>query len=212
MSEKLMDAMITMKEQDSLEIAKELIAGNEDPLKILQDCTQAMETVGKRFEAGDYFLPELMMAGEILKQISDMVKPQITGESEAAVQKTDKVLIGTVAGDIHDIGKDIVTFLLEVNGFEVRDIGIDVPPERFVEEIKDFQPRVVGMSGLLTLAYDAMKETVEAIVQAGLRDHVKIMIGGGQMSDNIRDFAGADAYGKDAVAGVALAKKWVKGK
>jgi methanogenic corrinoid protein MtbC1 len=211
MSEKLMDAMITMKEQESLEIAKGLIAENEDPLKILQECTRAMETVGKRFEAGDYFLPELMMAGEILKQISDLVKPHISGEFDNAALKIDRVLIGTVAGDIHDIGKDIVTFLLEVNGFEVRDIGIDVPPARFVEEIRNFQPRVVGMSGLLTLAYDSMKETVDAIEQAGLREHVKIMIGGGQMSDKIREFAGADAYGKDAVAGVALAKKWVKG-
>ena len=211
MSEKLMDAMITMKEKESLEIAGELLAANENPLNILQDCTRAMETVGKRFEAGDYFLPELMMAGEILKQISDLVKPHISGESDKAVRKTERVLIGTVAGDIHDIGKDIVAFLLEVIGFEVRDIGIDVPPARFVEEIQDFQPRVVGMSGLLTLAYDSMKETVDAIENAGLRDSVKIMIGGGQMSDKIRDFAGADAYGKDAVAGVALAKKWVKG-
>jgi methanogenic corrinoid protein MtbC1 len=211
MLEKLMDAMITMREQESLEIVRELMDNHENPLTILQYCTQAMEIVGARFEAGDYFLPELMMAGEILKQISDMVKPQITGESAERAAKTGRVLIGTVEGDIHDIGKDIVTFLLEVNGFEVRDIGIDVLPARFVEEIKDFRPHVVGMSGLLTLAYDAMKETVTAIEQAGLRDRVKIMIGGGQMSEKIREYAGADAYGRDAVAGVALSKKWITG-
>jgi methanogenic corrinoid protein MtbC1 len=207
-----MDAMISMKEQEALDIVNEMMQHNADPLKILHDCTQAMETVGKRFEAGDYFLPELMMAGEILKQISDIVKPQITGEPDDIAAKTGRVLIGTVEGDIHDIGKDIVTFLLEVNGFEVRDIGIDASPARFVDEIKDFQPHVVGMSGLLTLAYDAMKETVAAIEQAGLRNGLKIMIGGGQMSDKIKEYTHADAYGKDAVAGVALAKKWITGR
>jgi 5-methyltetrahydrofolate--homocysteine methyltransferase len=116
--------------------------------------------------------------------------------------------MGTVEGDIHDIGKDIVTFLLEVNGFEVRDIGIDVPPDTFVEEIKAFQPQVVGMSGLLTLAYDSMKRTVQAIEEAGLRDTVKIMIGGGQVSEKIREHAGADAFGKDAMEGIALVKQW----
>jgi 5-methyltetrahydrofolate--homocysteine methyltransferase len=211
MSQKLIDAMITMREQEAIETAGELLAAGEDPLKILEDCTQAMETVGRRFEAGDYFLPELMMAGEILKQISDLVKPHLSGDSENKITKAGRVLIGTVAGDIHDIGKDIVTFLLEVNGFEVRDIGIDVPAEKFVEEIKAFQPKIVGMSGLLTLAYDAMKEAITAIEEAGLRGQVKIMIGGGQMSDKIREFAGADAYGKDAVAGVTLAKNWVGG-
>jgi methanogenic corrinoid protein MtbC1 len=210
MSEKLMSAMINMQEQEALALVKELMANGEDPMKILQVCTQAMETVGQRFEAGDYFLPELMMAGEILKQVSDIIKPQIAASPEADALKTGRVLMGTVEGDIHDIGKDIVTFLLEVNGFKVRDIGIDAPPAKFVEEIKAFQPQVVGMSGLLTLAYDAMKTTVTAIEQAGLRDSVKIMIGGGQMSDKIREYAGADAYGKDAVAGVALAKKWTK--
>ena len=117
--------------------------------------------------------------------------------------------MGTVEGDIHDIGKDIVTFLLEVNGFEVRDIGIDVHPDTFVEEIKTFKPQVVGMSGLLTLAYDAMKRTVQAIEEAGLRDTVKIMIGGGQVSEKVRVHAGADAFGRDAMEGIALVKKWI---
>jgi methanogenic corrinoid protein MtbC1 len=117
--------------------------------------------------------------------------------------------LSAIAGDIHDIGKDIVTFLLDVNGFEVRDIGIDVPPSTFVEAIKDFKPQVVGMSGLLTLAYDSMKNAVQAIEEAGLRDSVKIMIGGGQMSETVRKYAGADAFGKDAMEGVNLAKKWI---
>jgi 5-methyltetrahydrofolate--homocysteine methyltransferase len=211
MSKKLMHAIITMQEQEALELVRQLMDTHEDPFTILQYCTQAMGTVGQRFEAGDYFLPELMMAGEILKQISDILKPQISAKPGKAFTKAGKVLIGTVEGDIHDIGKDIVSFLLDVNGFEVRDIGIDVPPAKFVEEIKTFQPHVVGMSGLLTLAYDAMKATVNAIERAGLRDHLKIMIGGGQMSDKIKDYTGVDAYGKDAVAGVSLVKTWVEG-
>lgn len=206
MSDNLVEAMVEMKEQEALDIAGTMLEDGVDPLKILDDCSAAMEEVGKRFESGEYFLPQLMLAGEMLKQISAMVKPKLTGGTEK--KRSGKVLIGTVKGDIHDIGKDIVSFLLDVNGFEVKDLGIDVAPARFVEAIKAFRPQVVGMSGLLTLAYDSMKETVEAIKEAGLRDDVKIMIGGGQMSDKVSEYAGADAYGKDAVHGVALAKKW----
>jgi methanogenic corrinoid protein MtbC1 len=211
LSEKLIDAMVNMRETEAMEFVKTLMDKGEDPLKILGYCTQAMEIVGQRFEAGDYFLPELLMAGEMLKQISEIVKPKIPSMGAAEVQKMGRVLIGTVQGDIHDIGKDIVTFLLDVNGFEVNDLGIDVPPAKFVEAIKSFQPHVVGMSGLLTLAYDAMRDTVAAIAAAGLRNDVKIIIGGGQMSEKIREYAGADAYGKDAVGGIAQIKKWVGG-
>jgi methanogenic corrinoid protein MtbC1 len=207
MSEKLVNAMINMNEKGTLEIVKALLADGENPVEILNDCTKAMETVGKRFEAGEYFLPELMMAGEIMNQISEIVKPKLKGQVTS--KKRGKVLIGTVEGDVHDIGKGIVSFLLGVNGFEVCDIGVDVPPGKFVEKIKDFKPQVVGLSGLLTLAYDSMKNTVQAIEKAGLRNSVKIMIGGGQMGETVREYAGADAFGKDAMEGVTLAKKWI---
>jgi 5-methyltetrahydrofolate--homocysteine methyltransferase len=207
MSEKLLQAMIDMKESEALETTRSLVDGGENPVNILETCTKAMEVVGKRFEEGTYFLPELMMAGEMLSQISEIIKPLLTGETTSSRQ--GKVLMGTVQGDIHDIGKDIVTFLLNVNGFEVKDLGIDVPPADFVEAIREFKPQVVGMSGLLTVAYDAMKDTVRAIEDAGLRDEVKIMIGGGLMNDEVCVYAGADAFGKDAMAGVALAKKWI---
>jgi 5-methyltetrahydrofolate--homocysteine methyltransferase len=207
MSEKLIEAMSEMREQEAIQITNDLLEKGENPMDILDASSAAMEIVGKRFESGEYFLPQLMMAGEILKQISEIVKPRLTETTEK--KKLGKVLIGTVKGDIHDIGKDIVTFMLDVNGFDVKDIGIDVPPEKFVEAIKEFGPKVVGMSGLLTLAYDSMKETVDAISEAGLRDGIKIMIGGGQMSQKVCEYAGADAYGKDALEGVALAKKWI---
>jgi 5-methyltetrahydrofolate--homocysteine methyltransferase len=119
------------------------------------------------------------------------------------------VLIGTVEGDIHDIGKNIVSFMLDVNGFEVLDLGVNVPPQKFVDAIQEFQPQIVALSGFLTLSFDAMKNTVTAIESAGLRKKIKIMIGGGQINEEVKEYAGADGYGKDAVAGISLAKKWV---
>ena len=209
MTESLVQAMVDMKETEALEIAKQLVEEGTDPVLLLDACSSAMEAVGERFEKGEYFLPHLMMAGEMLKQISEMIKPLITEEQSKAGR--GKVLVGTVEGDIHDIGKNIVTFLLEANGFEVRDIGIDQPPEKFVEAIKDFQPEVVGMSGLLTLAFESMKKTVQAIDDAGLRDKVRIIIGGGQITEQVKEFTGADAWAEDALAGVRLTKEWIGG-
>jgi len=151
-----------------------------------------------------------MMAGDMLREISDLVKPMMQGSGPRR-EKKGRVLIGTVKGDIHDIGKNIVCFLLDVNGYEVRDIGIDMSPDQFVVEIRAFQPHVVGMSGLLTVAYDSMRDTVKAIEEAELRHNVKIMIGGAQMSERVKEYAGADAYAKDAMDGVMLTKKWIGG-
>lgn len=210
MTKLLIQALVEMREQEALQEAGQALERGTDPLKLLEACSEAMEAVGKRFEQGEYFLPHLMMAGEMLKQISDMIKPLIREEKSDAGRS--RVLMGTVKGDIHDIGKNIVSFLLETNGFKVRDIGIDQPPEKFVEAIREFQPQVVGMSGLLTLAFDSMKETVQAIEKAGLRDKVRIMIGGGQVTEKVKEYAGADACGQDAVAGVRLAKQWTERK
>lgn len=206
MQEELVELIVEMKEQEALDKVKELIASQMDPLEILDACSQAMEQVGNRFENGEYFLPELIMAGELLKQISEIIKPTLKGVE--TTKKLDRVLIGTVAGDIHNIGKDIVTFILEVNGFDVRDLGVDISSTQFVEAIKDFQPQVVGMSGLLTVAYDSIKQTVQAIEDAGMRNDVKIMIGGGLMSEKVKEYTGADAYGENAVEAVRIVKDW----
>jgi methanogenic corrinoid protein MtbC1 len=168
-----------------------------------------MEVVGKRFESGEYFIPDLIMASEILKGISDIVKPLL--EAGQTGIKKGRVIIGTVAGDIHDIGKDIVTFMLDANGYEVLDLGIDVPVSVFVEKTREFNPQVVGLSGFLTLAFDSMKKTVEALEQGGLRGFLKVMIGGGQMDEDVRKYVRADGYGKDAVAAVNLCNKWIGG-
>jgi len=210
MSEKLVNAIADMREGEALKLVTEMIEGGSEPMVILDAAREAMDIVGRRYEEGIYFLPELMLAGEMLSQITNIVKPELTKLPE--VERRGKVVIGTVAGDIHDIGKNIVSFMLDANGFEVLDLGVDVPPQKFVEAIQDFQPQVVGLSGFLTLSFDAMKETVEAIKAAGLRDGVKIIVGGGQVNDQIQEYTGADAYGKDAVAGVSLTKKWVGAK
>jgi 5-methyltetrahydrofolate--homocysteine methyltransferase len=209
MSQKLIDAIADMREDEALELVSEMVESGAQPMAILDDVKAAMDIVGQRFEEGVYFLPELMLAGEMLNEIMEVVKPGLS--ESAAEERLGKVVIGTVEGDIHDIGKDIVSFMLDVNGFEVLDLGVDVPPQKFTEAIKDFQPQVVGLSGFLTLAFDTMKETVEAIKAASLRDGVKIMIGGGQMDEQVRVHTGADAYGKNAMAAVKLAKDWIGG-
>ena len=209
MAENLVSALADLKEKDALEIVRNRLDANDDPLSILGDARRAMETVGKRFESREYFIPDLVYSGEILKEITAMVQPKLTGDVE--VKRLGKLVLGTVAGDIHDIGKDIVVFMLDITGFEVYDLGVDVPTQQFIEKIKETNASVVGLSGFLTLAFDAMKETVEAIKAAGLRDGVKIMVGGGLIDDEIRKYTGADAYGRDAVAAVSLAKKWAGG-
>jgi len=207
MSQELVNAIADMREQEALKLVKAMVEGGSEPVAILDAAREAMGIVGQRYDEGAYFLPELMLAGEMMNQITDIVKPALAKLPE--IKRQGKVVIGTVEGDIHDIGKNIVSFMLDVNGFDVLDLGVNVSAQKFVEAIRDFRPQVVGLSGFLTLAFDVMKETVETIKTAGLRDEVKIMIGGGQVNEEIRKYAGADAYGKDAMAGVSLVKKWV---
>ncbi|MFP4641816.1 MAG: B12-binding domain-containing protein [Dehalococcoidia bacterium] len=207
MAEELVTALAELREDEALKNVESRLNSGEDPLNILDEARKGVGIVGDRFASGEYFIPDLVYSGEILNGITDMVKPKLTQSTEQ--KRLGKVVFGTVAGDIHDIGKDIVSFMLDVNGFEVYDLGIDVPVQSFVGKIKETEAPVVGLSGFLTLAFDAMKETVDAIEAAGLRDKVKIMIGGGQIDDEIRKYTGADAYGKDAMAAVSLSKQWI---
>jgi 5-methyltetrahydrofolate--homocysteine methyltransferase len=206
MTNALVDAIADMRDEDAVRMAREMIDAGTNPLDILDACKDGMAVVGQRFEDGEYFVPELILAGEMLKQISDIVKPHLTAEGDAP--KLGRVLLGTVSGDIHDIGKDIVHFMLEVNGFEVHDLGVDVAVDRFVQAVRQERPDVLALSGFLTLSYDAMRDTVAALVAAGVRDNVKIMIGGGTVDDQVRVFAGADAFGLNAMDAVNLAKSW----
>ena len=207
MTQKLIEAITEMREEDAIRLTNELLDGGTSPADILGACKDAMEVIGNRFEKGECFIPELMLAGEMMSAISGVLKPRMAGE--AASKKIGKIVLGTVQGDIHDIAKDIVGFMLDLNGFEVTDLGVDVPPAKFVDTVKETGAKIVGLSGFLTLAFDPMKDTVAALKSAGMTD-VKVMIGGGQIDENIRQYTGADAYGKDAMAAVALAKAWVK--
>jgi len=210
LSEDLINLIVDLEEKGVIKLVQKKIEAGEDPLKILDQVRIAMAKIGEKFETKEYFLPDLIMSGEILRQITEILEPKLkTGPTSESL---GKIVLGTVFGDLHDIGKDIVKFMLETNGFEVYDLGVDVPKEKFVEKIKEVNPEIIALSGFLTLAYNSMKETIEEIKKAGLREKAKIMIGGGQMDERIREYVDADAYGKDAVEAVVLAKKWVGAK
>jgi 5-methyltetrahydrofolate--homocysteine methyltransferase len=210
MSEEYVRLFADLDEEAVLELTRKRIDAGEDPMSILEDTREGMAVVGRRFADQEYFLPELIFSGELLQACADMIKPLLTGGPGGGGQATHgKVVIGTVAGDIHDIGLNIVEFMLDVNGFDVTNLGVNVPAATFVDAVAKEKPGVVGLSGFLTVAFDAMRETVEALEAAGLREDIKIMIGGGQMDDEVRRYAKADAYGKDAVAAVALCNEWM---
>ena len=210
MKEKLVNAIADKREEEALKLVEEMLAQGEDPQVVLDASRDAMVIVGQRFEDETYFLPELVFTGETLRKIAEIVKPKLQTKT-AAGEPLGKIVIGTVKGDIHDIGKDIVSFLLDVNNFDVHDLGIDVPEQTFVDKIKEVKPEIVALSGFLTLAYDSMRNTVQAIQDAGLRNDLKIMIGGGMMDDKVSEYVGADAYGSDATVAVNLAKAWIGG-
>jgi 5-methyltetrahydrofolate--homocysteine methyltransferase len=209
MAGELVKLLSDLKEPEALAFVEKALGEGVNPMDLLGETKEAMNIVGQRFASDEYFIPDLVFSGVILKRIVQMLEPHI--KKDQAAERLGKVVIGTVAGDIHDIGKDLVVFMLDVNGFEVLDLGIDVPVQKFVDTIKETGTKVVGLSGFLTLAFQSMKDTVDAIKEAELRDHVKIMIGGGQIDEQVRSYTGADAYGKDAMAAVKLAKGWIGG-
>ncbi len=209
MSSELAILISDLKEQEALDLVQKMLKDGIDPMNILGDAREGMKIVGDRFSSEEYFIPDLIYSGEILKGVAGLVEPHIKKEQD--IERLGKVIIGTVAGDIHDIGKDLVTFMLDISGFEVIDLGIDVPIQKFVDTIKESGAKVVGLSGFLTLAFDSMKETIDAVKDAGLRDDLKIMIGGGQIDEEVRAFTGADAYGKDAMEAVKLCEAWIGG-
>jgi methanogenic corrinoid protein MtbC1 len=159
-------------------------------------------------EGGTIFLTDLIMAGEIFNEAMEILMPKLT---VSTTKNLGKVVIGTVQGDIHNIGKDITINFLKAEGFEVIDLGVDVPPEKFVDAIKEHNPPVVGMSGLLTLSIEPMRRSVEAIKNANLRDKVKVIIGGERTDEEVCKHVGADAWVNDAIEGVKIIKNWVGG-
>jgi methanogenic corrinoid protein MtbC1 len=215
MSQEFVNALADLEEDRAIEMAEERLEAGEDPMAVLDDLKEGMGIVGDRYAADEYFIPDLMYAGEIIEQISELLQEEMPEQEEEYI---GTVVLGTVKDDIHDIGKDLVYFMFDLNGFEVIDLGVDVPPQNFVEAVEESDPEIVALSGFLTAAFDSMKETVETLEEEGLvetfeedgtRDGRKVMIGGGQITDDVRNYVRADGYETDAPAGVELAKSWI---
>jgi trimethylamine corrinoid protein len=209
MPHELKDAIVGLRMAEALTLARRMVADGTDPLAVIAEGSEAMQTIGHRYAGGEAFIPELVMGGEIMKNLSAEVLPEGSGPDAGNSKGT--VVIGTVRGDIHDIGKDIVALMLGIGGYTVHDLGTDVPTEDFIAAVKDHDPDIVALSGLLTLAFDAMKSTVDGIAAAGLRDKVRIMIGGAAVDENVRVYTGADGWGNDVGHAVKLAGEWTDG-
>ena len=205
MFEELTTAMAELEEEDVYRIVKELYSAGNDAPDILIALQKGMEEVGRRFEANEYFLSELIISGDIFKDAADLLGDAFNDDSK----KIATIVIGTVAGDIHNVGKDIAISMLSCNGFKIIDLGIDVPAEQFIEAIKEHKPAVVGLSCLLTSCFDSMKSIIDAIVAAGLRDSAKIIIGGGVVAKNVSDYVGADAFTVNAQEAVGIVKELI---
>lgn len=205
MSNNLTQTLGDLQEEETLDLVRKELDSGTDPLEILRACQQGMVLVGKKYEESIYYVSDLMMAGEIFKGVSQLLSPHITEDSGSGA---GSVIVGTVAGDIHDIGKDLVIGMLKANNFEVHDLGVDVKPEVFIEKFKETKAPVMALSGLLTVAFDAMKEVIDSLEKEGLRDKVKVMVGGGPVNEDVCRYTGADDWGADAQVAVKLAKKW----
>ncbi|MGD0658524.1 MAG: cobalamin-dependent protein [Syntrophorhabdales bacterium] len=206
MNNRLVAAISDLDEGEAVSLVKELLNEGVDPIAILASCQEGMMQVGKRFENAEYFISDLMMAAEIFKTATAPLETRIS--AGGGTRKKGTIVFGTVKGDIHNIGKDIVIGLLRAAGYDVLDLGTDVPAQRFVDAASETGARIVGLSGLLTIAYEAMKETRAALDAAGL--DVKVMIGGGPMTASVKEYVGADGWGINAQSAVTLANQWTE--
>jgi methylmalonyl-CoA mutase cobalamin-binding domain/chain len=199
-----------LEEEAMLKMLKDFTAGNpseEEAQAVIAACQQGMSIVGDLFEANEYFVGDLIFAGGMLTQAIDILKPYISSKGSA---KKGKIVLGTVEGDLHDIGKNIFSGMAEAAGFEVYDLGIDQTPGAFVEKVKEVKADIVGLSGVLTLALDSMENTVQALKDAGLRSGLKIIIGGNPVSADACRQIGADAFTINAAEGIKICEGWVR--
>jgi len=210
MSEELSKALVELESDEVLEVVKSRAEKGEDAIHILEECRRGMTMVGDRFQKGEYFLAELLLSAEIFKGAVAILQPYLAKARPS--KPLGKVLLATLKGDIHDLGKNIVATLLQAYGFDVHDLGVDVPPSLVVEKVREVRPDFVGFSALITTAFASMKEAAEILQQAGLRDHLKIMIGGGVTTPMTKDYVGADFQTLDAMDGVTYCMKVLGGK
>jgi 5-methyltetrahydrofolate--homocysteine methyltransferase len=204
----LYDAILSGDAKTAKSTTEQALAAGLDPVKLVQDyMVPAMGEVGRRFECNEFFVPELLLAARAMKSALELVRPLLVA---GGVQPTGRVAIGTVKGDLHDIGKNLVGAMLEGGGFEVIDLGVNVAPEQFVAAVKEKGAQIVALSALLTTTMPSMKATVDALKQAGVRDRVKILVGGAPVTQKYADEIGADGYGESAATAPSLAKQVLK--
>jgi len=203
--DELAQALRDLNEKKVYDLVEQEVKDGVPAMEIVHACNEGMVGVGERFSTGEYFISQLIFSAEILKAVMKRIEPLLP-KGEAG-KSAGKVVIGTVKGDIHDIGKNIVITLLRSSNFDVTDLGVDVPAEKFVIALKETGARILGLSALLNFTYPEMKHVVEEVAKAGLRDKVKIIIGGTPVNEQVRQFTGADHYAADAVAGVALCRQ-----
>lgn len=196
--EEIKKSVLEGQVEKAKDLATSLVQSGVNPLSIIDDGLIAgMNEVGVKFKAGDMFVPEVIMSAKAMSAGVDAVKPFIKGEE---IKAPGVVVIGTVKGDLHDIGKNLVCMILESAGFKVIDLGVDNSPEQFIDAVKENHPQIVGMSALLTTTMPAMKDTIDAFVEEGIRDTVKIIVGGAPVSRQFAEEIGADGYGEDAIS------------
>lgn len=206
-SESFINSLVELNEEKLLKILDERLRLGDNPVDIINDVKKAAEIIGNKYESGEYFVADLIVAGEVMKKVMEKLKPLL---GKVVAKKKGRIVVGTVEGDIHDIGKNLFIILAEAAGFEVIDLGVDVPSSKFVRAVKEHNPDVLAMSCLLTLGIENMKKTVEALNKAGLRDRVKVIIGGSPITAEISKYIEADAYATDALEGVKICLTWVK--
>jgi 5-methyltetrahydrofolate--homocysteine methyltransferase len=204
MSKEVYDAIIDGDTKRAIAATDKALAENANPLDLVQKfMIPAMAEVGKRFECEEYFVPEMLISARAMKGCLEILRPRLAAQGSKPV---GKVVIGTVKGDLHDIGKNLVASMLEGGGFEVIDLGTDVAPEKFVEVVKEKSPNLICLSALLTVTMPSMKSTIDALRQAGVREQVKVLIGGAPITQNFADQIGADGYGENAASAVNIAR------
>ncbi|MBC7250227.1 MAG: cobalamin B12-binding domain-containing protein [Anaerolineae bacterium] len=203
----LISRLVNLDEKGVLALVSQQLRQGEDPLRIIEECQEGMRQVGLRYEQRKYFLSGLMMAGEIFREVMELVEPVLV--ERLSGNESGHILLGTVQGDIHDIGKNIFGILLRCHGFTVTDLGVDVPPAYFLEQARQLQPDIIGLSGLLTTSYDVMRETVDLLRRSGdvLLARKPIIIGGGILNAQVCAYVGADYWAIDAMVGVDLCKE-----
>lgn len=202
---KLHDAILEGDAKTSAALAREALAEQRPPIEVInQYMVPAMDEVGRRFECEEYFVPELLLSARAMKAALEPLRPLLAA---SGVEPAGRVVIGTVKGDLHDIGKNLVAALLEGGGFEVIDLGADVPPEKFIEAVQTSGAGMVALSALLTVTMPSMKTTIEALQKAGIRDKVRVIVGGAPVTQQYADQIGADGYSENATAAVALARR-----